>query len=62
MNAKTPGPVLIELNDTAFAYDGMVTQHEFSIRKGEYVSILGENGSGKLPAQRIAADERTLLG
>ena len=49
MNAKTPGPVLIELNDTAFAYDGrpVTPSMSFSIRKGEYVSILGENGSGK---------------
>ena len=49
MNEKMPGQVLIELNNTAFAYDGIpVTPSlNFSIRKGEYVSILGENGSGK---------------
>ena len=49
MNEKTPGPVLIELNDTAFAYDGrpVTPSMSFSIRKGDYVSILGENGSGK---------------
>ena len=49
MIEKTPDRILIELKDIAFAYDGrpVTPSMNFSIRKGEYVSILGENGSGK---------------
>lgn len=44
------GPELIKMNGVYFAYEGreyVLKNIEFSLRKGEFVAIIGENGSGK---------------
>ena len=46
---------LIQCKDVSLAYDGTVVaeQLDFSVRRGEYLCIVGENGSGKTTLMKI---------
>ncbi|MDD5491822.1 MAG: energy-coupling factor transporter ATPase [bacterium] len=43
------GPVVIELEKVSFSYDNapVLRDINWSVRKGEFIAILGQNGSGK---------------
>lgn len=49
------GDVLISCENLSFAYDGEVVLRgvNFSIRKGDYICIVGENGAGKSTLVRV---------
>ena len=42
---------LINCHDAAFAYDGQIVLSDvtFTVEAGDYLCIVGENGSGKRP-------------
>ncbi|MCV5224039.1 ATP-binding cassette domain-containing protein, partial [Escherichia coli] len=47
---KTPAETLLEVRGLTYSYDGeknVLEDVSFDIKRGEFVSVLGKNGSGK---------------